>query len=56
MELLKNQFWSTYNKILQYLQGSDTNDENNKNYTNYLYRGPCSRYGKMTYKENLEMS
>ena len=32
---------SAYNKILQYLQDSGHNDDNNENYKNYLHRGPC---------------
>ena len=31
---------SAYNKILQYLQDSGHNDDNNENYKNYLHRGP----------------
>ena len=47
---------STSNTILQYLQDSGHNDDNNKNYKNYLHGGPCTPCGKMTHKENLEQS
>ena len=47
---------SAYNKILQYLQDSGHNDDNNENYKNYLHRGSCRPCKKMTRKENLEQS
>ena len=45
-----------YNTILQYLQYSDHNDNNNIKYKNYFHRGPCTLCGKMTHKENLDQS
>ena len=39
--------------ILQYLQESDHNDDNNKTYKKYLHRGLCTPYGKVTHEENL---
>ena len=32
----------------------DHNDNNNINYQSYVHRGPCTRCGKMTHKENLD--
>ena len=45
-----------YNTILQYLQYSDHNNENNIDYKKYLHTGPCTQYGKMSHKENLHKS
>ena len=42
--------------MLQYLQDSDHNDDNNINYKNYLPRGTYTPCGKMTHKENLDQS
>ena len=42
--------------MLQYLQDSDHNDDNNINYKNYLHRGPNTQCGKMNHKENLDQS
>ena len=52
--LLYTSSWSTYNTILQYLQDSDHNDDNDINYKSYLRRGPCTPCEKMTHKENLD--
>ena len=49
-------FRSTYNTILQYLEDSDHNDDNNINYKSYVHRGLYTPYGKMTHKENLDQS
>ena len=42
--------------MLQYLQDSDHNDDNNINYKNYLHREPYTPRRKMTSKENLDNS
>ena len=42
--------------ILQGTGNNNNNNNNNKNYKIYLYRAPCTLCGKMTHKENLEMS
>ena len=42
--------------MLQYLQYSDHNDDNNINYKSYLRRGLCTQCDKMTHSKSLDQN